>query len=99
MATVSKVYKSKRWQAVRAQVLKRDGGRCYFCGKLIHDHATVHHLQEVNELNYLNDNVVYNIDNLVACHRECHNRHHGRFGKPDIVDRDLNIDYRGLRNR
>ena len=97
MATESRIYKSKRWQRIREAVMKRDHGICYFCHTPILEDATIHHLQEINELNCDNENITYNLDNLVACHGDCHNRHHGRFGKPELVDDDLNIDYRRLR--
>ena len=99
MATVSSIYKTALWKEIREKVIKRDRAICYFCGKPILKGATVHHLQEVNELNFMNDNIVYNMDNLVCCHRECHNIHHGRFGKQSAVDEDLNIDFRKLRRK
>lgn len=89
-----KVYKTKLWQAIRAEVLYRDRGICYFCGKLISKRATVHHIEELNEDNYTDYNIAYNMDNLVACHADCHNEHHERFGyKHTIVRDDLSIDY------
>lgn len=93
MATVSRVYNNEKWRKIRQQVIKRDKGICYFCGKPILNHAQVHHLQEVNELNYMNENIVYNMDNLVAVHRECHNFHHKRFCKKTIVNDHLSINY------
>lgn len=97
MATESRIYKGKRWQRIREAVMKRDHGICYFCHKPILEYATIHHLQEINDLNCDNENITYNLDNLVACHRDCHNIHHDRFGKSEYVDADLNINYRRLR--
>ena len=94
MATVSKIYNCKKWDDIRKAVIKRDKGICYFCHKPILNHAQVHHLQEVNELNYMNENIVYNLDNLVCVHRECHNAHHKRFCKRSIVDENLNVNYK-----
>lgn len=88
------VYKSKLWKEVRLAVIDRDKGICYFCGKIINRKATVHHLEELNEENYTNYDIAYNMDNLVACHSDCHNIHHERFGyKGSIVNDDLSIDY------
>lgn len=87
-------YKSKEWKEVRKYVIARDRDICYFCGKLIGKRATVHHIQELNEDNFMDWDVALNPDNLVACHASCHNEHHQRFGyKKTIVNDDLSIDY------
>lgn len=89
-----KIYKTKRWQKVRKAVIFRDKGICYFCGKLISGRANVHHLVELTDQNYLDENIAFGMDNLVTCHHECHNEYHERFGlKPSIVQDDLSIDY------
>lgn len=58
----------KDMKDLRAQILKRDGGRCYFCG------FTSDHFQEVHHLDHDHDNV--NKSNLVAvcpiCHQDFH---------------------------
>ena len=89
-----KLYKTKEWYQIRNYVLLRDKGICHFCGKIIDKRPTVHHLQELNEENWLDWNIALNPDNLVSCHAECHNEHHERFGyKASIVKDDLSIDY------
>ena len=89
-----KVYKNPRWKYVRKAVINRDRDICYFCGKLILNRRTIHHLQEIDENNYSDENIAFNLDNLVEVHDECHNLHHQMFGyKQSIVDDDLNIDY------
>lgn len=89
-----KFYKTKQWREVRQFVIDRDKAICFFCGKVITQRATVHHKQELNEENWLDWNIALNPENLVACHAECHNFHHKRFGyKPSIVNDDLSIDY------
>lgn len=89
-----KIYKTKLWQDTRKAVIYRDKGICYFCGKLVKRKANVHHLQELNEENFTDFDVAFNLDNLVCCHHECHNEHHHRFGYKDtIVNDDLSIDY------
>lgn len=88
------VYKSKRWQNIRQAVIARDKDICYFCGKLILKRRTIHHLQELNEDNWQDEEIAYNIDNLVECHDDCHNIWHERWGyKHSVVNIDLTIDY------
>lgn len=88
------VYKSKRWQNIRQAVIARDKDICYFCGKLILKRRTIHHLQELNEDNWQDEEIAYNIDNLVECHDDCHNIWHERWGyKKTVVNKDLSIDY------
>lgn len=90
-----KVYKTKYWQKIREEVFTRDRLVCYFCGRLCTEKgATVHHKEELNENNWQDYDVAYGLDNLVTCHRDCHNIHHQRFGyKKTIVKENLEIDY------
>lgn len=88
------VYKSKLWKEVRKAVIDRDKAICYFCGKIVSKRATVHHKEEINEDNFMDYNVAFNLDNLVCCHPRCHDEHHKRFGyKGTIVNDDLSINY------
>lgn len=88
------VYKTRLWEETRKAVLERDRGICYFCGKLIANRPTVHHLIELTDQNYTDFDIAYNMDNLVACHDYCHNEFHERFSKKSIVDPfTLEIDY------
>lgn len=87
-------YKTREWKEVRQFVLQRDKAICFFCGKVITSRPTVHHKQELNETNFTDANIALNPSNLVACHADCHNIHHKRFGyKESIVNDDLSIDY------
>ena len=89
-----KVYKTARWKKIRQAVIDRDKDICYFCHRLILKRRTIHHLQELNEENWNDEEVAYNLDNLVECHSDCHDYHHQRFGyKESIVNTDLSIDY------
>ena len=89
-----RVYKTTRWKKVRQQVIDRDKDICYFCGRLILKRRTIHHLQELNEENFVEEDIAFGLDNLVECHAECHDIHHQRYGyKPSIVNDDLSIDY------
>ncbi len=87
------VYKDPRWIECRNAVIKRDRDICYFCGKLILKRRTIHHIIEINEQNYSDPKIAFNLDNLVECHADCHDQHHGRFSKPSIVNKELDIDY------
>lgn len=88
------VYKCPNWKGIREQVIARDRGICYFCGKLVTRRQTIHHLQEINENNFSDINIAFNLDNLVLCHAQCHDEHHHRFGyKNSIVNDDLSINY------
>ena len=89
-----KVYKTARWQKVRQAVIDRDKDICYFCHRLILKRRTIHHLQELNEENWNDEEIAYNLDNLVECHADCHDIHHQRYGyKASVVNTDLTIDY------
>lgn len=89
-----KVYKTARWKKIRQAVIDRDKDICYFCHRLILKRRTIHHLQELNEENWNDEEIAYNLDNLVECHDDCHNIHHKRWGyKESIVNTDLTIDY------
>lgn len=89
-----KAYWNSRWRKIREQVINRDKDICYFCGQLILKRRTIHHKEEVNEENWQDESIVYNLDNLVECHDYCHNMHHDRHGyKSSIVDTSLEIDY------
>ena len=64
------IYKTKLWQETRRAVIERDRAICYFCGKVIGKRATVHHIKELNEENFTDFDIAYNMDNLVCCHHE-----------------------------
>lgn len=87
------VYKDPRWKLCRDAVIQRDRDICYFCGRIILKKRTIHHLIEINENNYSDPEIAFNLDNLVECHHGCHDQYHNRFGKQSMVDKDLNIDY------
>lgn len=89
-----KVYKTAKWKKIRQAVIDRDKDICYFCHRLILKRRTIHHLQELNEENWNDEEIAYNLDNLVECHDDCHNIHHKRWGyKESVVNTDLTIDY------
>ena len=87
------VYKDPRWEAVRQYVIKRDKDVCCFCGKIILKKRTIHHKVELSAENYKDPMIAFNPDNLVECHKYCHDIYHERFGSGQIVDAKLDIDY------
>lgn len=87
------VYKNPKWEQIRKAVIDRDRDICYFCGKLILKRRTIHHLIEIDENNYGDEDIAFNLDNLVECHADCHNAYHERFGKATMVNANLDIDY------
>lgn len=87
------VYKDPRWKLCRDAVIQRDRDICYFCGRIILRKRTIHHKIEINENNYSDPEIAFNLDNLVECHNTCHDQYHEKFGKKSIVDQDLEIDY------
>ena len=87
------VYKNPRWEKIRQEVINRDRDICYFCKRLILKKRTIHHLIEINEENYSDENIAFNLDNLVECHKSCHDIYHDRLSKKCIVNIDLDIDY------
>lgn len=86
------VYESPVWKRLRKAVIARDKDICYFCGKLILKRRTIHHKIEITEENYKDENISFNMDNLVECHPYCHDMHHNRFGRMVVYD-NLEIDY------
>ena len=93
------VYKDPRWEHIRQAVISRDRDICFFCGRIILKKRTIHHLIEIDEHNYKDPDIAFNLDNLVECHNTCHDLYHQRFGKPSIVDKDLNNDYSKRKER
>lgn len=87
------IYKSDRWEKLRLQVIERDRDICYFCKRIILKKRTIHHLIELTEENYSDESIAFNLDNLVECHKSCHDIYHDRFSKQSIVNIDLDIDY------
>lgn len=93
------VYKSPRWEKLRQEVINRDRDVCYFCKRIILKKRTIHHIIELSEENYSDENIAFNLENLVECHKYCHDIFHDRFGKQSIVNADLDIDYSKRKER
>lgn len=77
---IDKLYKTKRWKALRLHILNRDFGLCQECKrrKLIRKGNTVHHIVEARE----DPKLFWDEDNLETICPSCHNKEHpDRFGK------------------
>ena len=62
-------YKSKAWQSIRRQALKRDGYTCARCGATA---TEVHHRVELTPQNIGNPMVSLNLNNLESLCHDCH---------------------------
>ena len=71
---IAKKYKSKKWQKLR--LLKKNVSpfceRCLING-VYTPARIIHHKEYITDLNYLDDNVFYNLDNLESLCQDCHN--------------------------
>lgn len=77
---IAKKYRSKRWKKTR-QIKLFMQPFCERClEKGIYKEAyIIHHKDYITDMNYMDDNVFYNLDNLESICLECHNQVH--FGK------------------
>lgn len=74
---IAKKYYSRRWKKLRHYKLIQNP-LCERCLKKGFYNAAkiVHHKEYITDLNYLDDYVFYNIDNLEALCQDCHNKEH-----------------------
>lgn len=88
---IKKKYNSQRWKKLRK--LKKNISpfceRCYAKGKYVPAYI-VHHKEYITDLNYLDDNVFFNLDNLESLCQDCHNKEH--FGEKENYTFDDNGD-------
>ena len=84
---IAKKYKSKKWQKVRHLKILQNPfcERCLEKG-IYHEAKIVHHKEYITNLNYEDDNVFFNIDNLESLCQECHNKEHFKEGNEYIFD-------------
>lgn len=77
---IQEKYNSQRWKKLRK--LKKQVNpfceRCFAKGKYVPTYM-VHHKEYINEDNYMDDNVFFNMDNLESLCKSCHNAEH--FGE------------------
>lgn len=69
-----KFYNSKRWRTLRNQIRTSKRMRCDICCRLIHGKSIVDHVIEINEMNYLDEMITLDENNLQLLCFECHNR-------------------------
>ena len=78
-------YRSKRWEKLRASVLRRDGYMCQECRRYgrMRQAQTVHHIKHLDEYPEL----AYDPKNLKSVCAACHNKLHPEKGIKSIVAR------------
>ena len=81
-------YKSKAWQRVRDNTMKRDAWLCQDClARGVYTPAEeVHHIKELTADNINDPEVSLNMANLVSLCRECHRQRHTGTVKRFTVD-------------
>ena len=86
-------YKSKRWQAMRDYIIKRDRGLCQDCLEhgIVMQAEEVHHIIPLNESNINDASIALGESNLVSLCRECHQKRHRRKEKRYRVDADGHV--------
>lgn len=74
---IAKKYRSKRWQKLRRFKLIQNP-LCERCLKRGYYNAAkiIHHKEYVTDLNYEDDDVFFNIDNLESLCFDCHQKEH-----------------------
>jgi len=75
--TKTKAMRPRTRKVIKARLLKRDGGRCWFCDETMGDDVTIEHLVPIS------DGGSHSMANLVLAHKEC-NRD---AGDAPIVDK------------
>lgn len=78
-------YNSKRWVSVRKSVTRRDNFICQYCGGFIQGKYIVHHkhillwdnVTRTLDTDTVTEDDLYNPDNMIMVHIECHNIIHG----------------------
>lgn len=88
---IAKKYKSKKWEKLR--LLKKNISP--FCERCLQEGIytpgkIVHHKEYITDLNYEDDMVFFNIENLETLCQECHNKEH--FGEKSKYIFDDNGD-------
>ena len=88
---IKKKYDSKRGRKLR-QLKKNISPFCERCLQegLFTPARIVHHKEYITDLNYLDDNVFFNLDNLESLCQDCHNKEH--FGEKENYYFDTNGD-------
>lgn len=71
-------YNCSKWNKVRKLKILEVNGLCERCRKqgIMREGVIVHHKNYINEQNYMDDNVMYNLDNLELLCETCHQAEH-----------------------
>ena len=89
---IANKYKSKRWQKLRKLKLYINPF-CERCSRngIYNSAYIIHHKEYITDLNYLDDNIFYNLDNLESLCLKCHNQEHFGDEEEYIFDEDGNL--------
>lgn len=76
----NKRYSENRWRRLRKEIVEDNMFICQSCKRMYKSNELiVHHIEEVNKDNILDDHFFFNKDNLTLECQKCHNsRHHGK---------------------
>lgn len=89
---IEEKYKGARWRKTRKAKLRLNPfcERCFYKG--IYTPAfIVHHKEYINDKNYIDDDVFFNLDNLESLCLPCHNKEHFREEEDFCFDEDGNV--------
>ena len=81
-------YRCKEWIDFRKYIIQQRGLICEECGKNIFEakQAIIHHIQHLNEKNFLDKKISLNPDNVKVICPQCHNEIHNRtFVKQNVI--------------
>lgn len=83
---IRKKYNSRQWRKLRKIKIASVNGLCERCLKehIFREGKIVHHKIHITKDNYLDDNVMYNLDNLELLCDDCHIKEH--FDKKSVFD-------------
>lgn len=85
-------YNCNQWKKVRNLKKLQVNGLCERCLKkrIYKEGVIVHHKKEITDLNYMDDDLMYGLDNLELLCFECHNLHHFN-ADPYYFDEEGNV--------
>lgn len=99
------LYKSKAWKDIRTYIWLKQNCLCARCGRPVYVSgiseylpkekrlkSIVHHKEYLNDINYLDETIAYDENNLEGLCIDCHNEEHF---KSEIIRKDLMFDELG----
>jgi 5-methylcytosine-specific restriction endonuclease McrA len=76
-------YQSKRWKLTAQRIRQRDDYICQKCKCLVkHKQHAVHHIVELTIMNYKNEDIAFNENNLILLCNSCHRQEHSNSIDP-----------------